>query len=519
MRVVTKEFLNENAYLSYPIDFRATYEPYSKEDVSVINSVLLDMKLTVPDDLATTAFVASIKVTNALVSMIIMGAKEAPYYDMPPAEPDYSSEEYDAFSAIVLATVTVSKATALQQNPIKLQGNVEGVGGWVVFGPGVQNNASWSFPGPASSAIDSSAINKYKYQGVKSLAKKEFEQTLTGPTFITGQNGIEVVRSGKNTLSIQFTGTTTDIKDSLSEYKGECGIRPETDTCAFTPIRTINNIPPKISNQGKNEVVLVLDLPIYGTLKDVRSPSGAFIPDGGFTVTSDVPLESLCPSRLAIPEIDCVDSNQAPLRATIPAIPFNTEIILETTSIMAPESHVFSMYQQHPTRNAISIFLPKQAVNILGEVVKELHIDHDAKAWQAYTQNGPSLNLFGPLEVNLNGHRSIELNGIPTRVAVGRVNILDQLEFNNVAVSVNSTDVPEWVGTYVRDYLGHYSSLNSKKYVLRVSPLNNAWSIYSNGAVVVGGTFDEKGVGISVQNYRDSNNQPQVRAVTAAGVA
>jgi hypothetical protein len=517
MRVVTKEFLNENSYLSYPIDFRATYEPYSKEDVSIINSVLLDMRLTIPDNLATTAFVASIKVTNVLVSMIIMGSKETPYYDVPPEQPDYSSEEYDAFSAIVLATVTVSKTAALQQAPVKLEGNIEGVGGWVVFGPGVQHNGSWSFDGPTSSAIASSAISRYKYSGVKSLAKKEFEQTLTGPTFIIGENGIEVVRKENNTLSIQFAGTTLDVKDNLSEYKGECGIRPETDTCAFTPIRTINNITPKISAQGKNEVVLILDLPLYGTLKDIRSPNGEVVPNGGFSVTSDVPLESLCPKRLAIPDVDCSDSNPVALAATIPTVPYNTKIVLEATSILAPESFIFRMYQQHPTRRNISIFIPEQIANILGESVRELHIDHDAKAWQAYTQNGPSLKLFGPLEVNLSGHKSVDINGIPTRLAVGRVNILDAFKFNNVVVSVNSEEVPEWAGTYVRDYLGHYSNLSSKKHTLRISPLNDSWSIYYNGAVIVGGAFDQKGISLSVQNYRDANNQSKVRAVTAVG--
>lgn len=521
MRVVTKEFLNENSYISYPIDFRATYEPYSKEDASAINSILLDMKLTIPEDVATTAFIASIKVTPALVSLVIMGSKESPYYDVDPPTPTYSSDEYTAFSAIVLATVTATKSTAIQQNPIKLESAIEGVGGWVVFGPGVQNNSSWSFNGSASSAIASSAITRYKYGGVKSFAKKGFEQTIDGVTFIAGQNGIEVVRSGANTLSIQFSGTTLDIKDELSEYKGLCGVRPETDTCTYNPIKTVNNILPKINIAGKNEVVLVLDLPLYGGYRDISGPNGVNITNGGFTVTSDVPLESLCPRRLEIPEIDCEDPpTTQTAQAVIPTVPFGAELVLEVaTTTSSPQSYVFAMQQQHSTRKSVSVFKPNRLVNLLDENIFELHIDHLGMQWQAYTATGPSLKLYGPIEVNLNGHRAITVNGVEVRMAVGRLNILDRLNLNAVTVTVDSSqDIPAWAGIYQRQYIGYYVHSINKNYILKVSPFNNAWNISSNGAVITGGNFDNKGIAINVQNYKDVYGASKIRSVTAAGV-
>lgn len=521
MRVVTKEFLNENAYISYPIDFRATYEPYSKEDASAINSILLDMKLTIPEDVANTAFIASIKITPALVSLIIMGSKESPYYDLEPPVPTYSSEEYTVFSAVVLGTITVAKSAAIQQNPVKLEAAIDGVGGWVVFGPGVQNTASWSFSGPASSAIASSAITRYKYGGVKLLAKKGFEQTISGTTFIAGQNGIEVVKSGSNTLSIQFSGTTLDVKNELSEYKGLCGIRPETDTCTYNPIKSINNIPPKTNTNGKNEIVLVLDLPLYGSYRDISGSDGTNIPNGGFIVTSDVPLESLCPRRLEIPEVDCENpSTTQTAQSVIPTVPFGAELVLEVaTSTSSPQSYVFTMQQQHPTRKSVSVFKPNRLVNLLDENIFELHIDHLGMQWQAYTATGPSLKLYGPIEANLNGHRTFMLNGVEVRIAVGRLNILDKLNLTLVKVTVDSEDIPAWVGSYLKQYVGYYVNSLDKNYILKLSPLNNTWNIAYKGVVVAGGNFDNKGLALITQNYKDANGVSKIRSVTAAGVA
>lgn len=519
MRIVTKEFLNENSYQSYPIDFRATYEPYSKEDASTINSLLLDMRLTLPEDLATTAFIANIKVTNALVSLIIMGSKEVPYYDAPPTTPTYTSAEYDAFSAIVLATVNVGKSIALRQNPIKLESAIDGVGGWVVFGPGVQNNANWSFNGPASSAIASSAITKYKYQGVKTISKFGFEEVVDGNVSFVGQNGIEVVRSG-NTVSIKFSGTSAEVENSLSNYKGECGVRPETNTCLLTPIKTINKIKPRQNSSGLNEIVLVLDSPLYAKLINTTNPNGDNVDNGGFAISSDVALEKMCPPRLAIPEIECV--NSAPLttaKSTLPTIPFGTELLLDVSSSSLIESHIFSMSQQHPTRKNVSVLKPPtRYVNIIGELIYELHVDHSAMQWQAYSNSGPSLLLFGPLELNFNGIKTISLNGVETKIGLGRLNILDRLNLNSVKISVDSADVPEWAGTYTKTYINNYTHTQNSNYSLRISSLNNAWTIHLNGVVVAGGTIDSSGVGLVAQNYKAADQSTKVRYITAAGI-
>lgn len=512
MKIVTKEFLNENAYSSYPIDSRATFEPYSKEDASAINSLLLDLKLTVPESVATTAFIANIKVTPALVSLVIMGSKETPYYEVVPPLPNYSSDEYTAFNAVVLATVAVSRNIALNQIPVRLEGQLDGVGGWVVFGPGVQNTCNWSFSSPASSAISSSAITRYKYGGVRNVAKKSFAETLDGAISLTGQNGIEIVQKADNVLAIQFSGTTGDISNGLSEYMGLCGIRPETETCAFTPIRTVNNVKPELGSD-KKEIVLILDAPLYAERTGTAAGRSTLL------VSSDQSLESLCQPRLQIPEYEC---RAAPLSAqeeSFTAITPGRKILLEAASAGISENAVFEMVQQHPNRVSVSVFKPVGTIpTILGEQAVELHIDQKTMQWQVYGASGPSLRLYGPLEIGLSGHRMITVNDIPRRIAIGNLNILDNLNLNSLSVKVDSTEVPNWAGTYTRQYIGTYIRTDSSEHVLKLSPINSSWSVYYNNTLVAAGSLDSTGFGMQTQSYKDASGTSKTRTVTAVGV-
>lgn len=517
MKIVTKEFLNENAYLSYPIDGRATYEPYSKEDASAIHSLLLDLQLTVPKEVANTAFVASIKVSSALVSLVIMGSKETPFYENTLPEPTYSSPEYDTFNAVILATAIVSRSQALTQTPVTLVGEIDGVGGWVVFGPGVENVGNWSFSGPASSAISSKAITLYEYGGVKTVGKFGFEKTLNGAINFVGQNGIEVVNEESNVISIRFSGPSVEVQNDLSQYAGECGIRPETNTCSSTPIKTINRIKPfKNPSDSKNELVLILNAPLYA--RAVFDPGI----DGpvGVEVSSDQPLESLCSPRLRIPDTECEETNPVlPATKAIVVAP-KTELVLEYASMGLYETVDFIMHQQHPNRPSVSVFKPKNNNNmIVGEIPLELHVDVSARQWQVYSVGGPSLKLFGSLDGGIVGYRNIELNGIPARLTIGQKNILDKLGMNSIIVKSDSLEAVPWEGTYSKVYHNNYVHENDSQYSFKLANIGNSWGIYKNKTLVIGGSFDSSAVSFQLQTYKNAIGNSETRAVTVRGVA
>jgi hypothetical protein len=156
---------------------------------------------------------------------------------------------------------------------------------------------------------------------------------------------------------------------------------------------------------------------------------------------------------------------------------------------------------------------------VLGDAAVELHVDQATMQWQVYTNSGPSLKLYGPLELGLNGHRTISVNDVPRRIAIGNLNVLDSLNFNSINIAVDSADIPEWVGTYTREYIGKYINSSKPNYVLRVAPINNSWSIYFNSSLVAAGSLDSFGFGLHTQKYQDSSGAVKVRTVTASGAA
>lgn len=518
MKIVTKQFLNENAFASYPLDSKATYEPYSLEDASRINSILLDLKITVPKHIANSVFIASIKITNSLVSMVLMGTKQALYYEeqLPPT-PEYTSAEYTALNSVILATVVVEVNTAATQIPIAITGELPGVGGWVIFGPGVENESNWSFSGPASSTISSLAVTRYDYSGVFSVAKKDFVETLDGAINIIGQNGVEVVKAANNTLSIQFSGTPFDVKNNLSIYAGACGNRPESNTCTFTPIQTINNLKPSTNtaaNPPVNEIVLVLDRPLYATLIDIAPNDSA-----GFSVGSDVAIESFCGNRLLLPPAECSSAAQGLSKAVeVPSLPTGLELALELDYLGSVTSVVCKLEQQHPNRPTISIFKPSKNISLLGEAVIDLHVDTSTGQWQVYSDAGPSLKLFGSLNYNLTGYKEFLLNGLSSKISLGPLNIFDKLNKNKLKLTVDSAEIPEWSGVYKRVHNGQYVHMEYSNYSIKTFALNNNWALYVNKTLTAGGTLNTNGFSNQLQNYTDANGNAQFRNIALAGI-
>ena len=515
MKVVTKDFLNENNYRQYPIDVLATYEPYTAADISIVNSLLTDMRLTVPAAVANSAFIANINVSSAIVSMVIMGVQTAPYFTAG-AQPatTYESAEYTAFDAVVLGTVTVLKSIAKTGTPVAIAGQIPGVGGWVTFGNGINLVASWSFAGPSSATLCSSVITRYDYGGVTTLAKAGFTQLLDGALTMVGQNGIVATTLGQ-TISLGFGGSVTEVKEQLAKYVGECGKRPETDTCSFKPIKQINGIKPETSNDGFNEIVLVLAKPLYGKLKDTD------ISLGGFQVGSDLALEDLAGPRLRIPNIECTDPALTLAANTGPATRFiatGTEVLLEVSYGVSYEYYSFKAEQQHPYRAAITIFKPTlPGKYLLGEQLVELHLDTSLNQWQVYTNVGPSLNLFGPLQYNLTGYRATTFNGIPYQLLVGPPNALDAANYN--ALVVNTTVSLPWAGTYLRRSYGQYVHTVDATYSTKVLTATKSWGIYQGNNLLAGGPLEANGFGSYIQHYTDSANQTQFRTISVMGKA
>jgi len=514
MKVVSRDFLNDNEYRSYPVDDRATFEPYSNTDVSAVNSLLSDIKLILPGSIAACAFIASVKVTNALVTLTIMGSQAHPFSPNTPAA-TLTNEQYSVLGAFVLATVQVRRSSSLPGSVVEIQSDVPGVGGWVVFGSGILNPGSWSFSGPQASMISDQCVTRYEYGGVTSIGRLNFNTAVDGQVQLVGQNGIEVVPDDKG-LAIQFSGTKGEIRQSLQSYLGQCGGRPESNTCAFTAIKTINGLVP----QGQDrELVIVLDKPLYATYEGSGDKEIV-------VVSSDLELSAFCKGRIDIPE-SCntaqgfteFTTRAYTVTPTRVALSPNTKLTFEIIVNGLVQSYRFTYTQQHPTREAIAVFTSNTPIVAFGETLLYLHVDEVLSEWQLYDNAGPSLVGFGPIATNLRSESDIVYQGSQYHMTLGPTTIYDQLGITQLIVGIQAPDSFEEAGTYIRKSYGRYEHISNPGYYVEIQGApNDVWAVNNNGLLLAAGTLDNDGRGVQTQTYVRSNGESAIRSIVILGV-
>jgi len=512
MRVVTRDFLNDNEFKSYPIDIRATYEPYySTDKVSSINCLLTDMSITIPESAAACIFIANISITRSLISMTIMGSKSHPFSDNAPDADDYSLE-YSMLGSYVVATVETRRQTNMNGVTVAISPKIPGVGGWITFGSGASKEGVWIFQGPSSSMISDFCITKYSYGGVTTIGRLGYDTVLDGRVEMTGQNGIEIQPdSDKNEIIIRFSGTSNEIKQSLRQYSGACGGRPESETCSFSPIKTINGIRPEGLN---SEIVLVLDRPLYATITNQQTERE------NFKISSDIPLESFCKGRISIPE-SCASSQsltnilkQAFNETTSQIVPDpSIKLVFEVHSTGAHVFTIFNYSHQNPLNAGQAIFKSNGSVNVLGESLNELVIDMALGEWQMYGGSGVSMTLFGSLLNNLRAFKEITYQGITYQVYIGIATVYDLQEVYAVDVIISAPDSFEEAGKYVRIAHSRYVHSNNPEYSLELRGTGNSWILSKNGMLLGAGTLDDQGFDSKVQSYVRTNGESAIRSL------
>lgn len=517
MRVVARDFLNNNEFNKYPIDESASYEPYPPEEQVSINCILSDMSITLPDTVASSLYVSRIAITPALISMTIMGVDTHPFdaegdYQFP--APSELSSEYSAFGAYVVATVQATRSANMAGVTVDITPNVDGVGGWITFGSGASKEGIWSFAGPESSMISDHCVTRYKYGGVKTIGKLGFQETLDGKITVIGQNGIEVVNDDSS-ISLQFSGTQQEAKESIQAYIGACGGRPESGTCTYSPIKTINGISP----QGPDsKIVLVLDRPLYGILEDAGTEEEVFI------VYSDVTLESFCRNRINIPG-DC----ETGLALTNVLYPPDTggdapqpdpsvPLLLEVYGGGSYSSSKFSYVQQSSDNLYEAIYRTTGSAVIMGEQVNELRIDTRRREWQAYTSTGVSMSAFGYLGSALSGKKTVTMNGSNYDIYLGVPSILDDLDMVGVQVSIDAPDSFEEQGSYYKTGKGVYTHSSRPEYVFELRGSRQSWIMHKSNVVIAAGTLSAAGEDSQIQEYKRATGESSLRTILVKGI-
>jgi len=276
MALVYAGWMNSNELRNYPLHDNATKR--SADDVILPDNILADMNIMVPESAGRFVYVSSVMLTPGLVSLTFLATD----YDPLAPEPSSSSSSSSSVGMIPLAAITVQKPVVLYKN-YPIEALYPGVAGWVAFGSGVNeiSSASFRFVEPLDGLLASKAVRAYKDYPVQSLGKTERLATLTGLILLRGEGDVVVGSAVRtiNGLKREVIAIGLDIatlpENMLRKYAGDCGERPEDQTCAKgKPFLTVNGVIPDCDGnidiifegldvtQVRVDHGMVIDLPI-----------------------------------------------------------------------------------------------------------------------------------------------------------------------------------------------------------------------------------------------------------------
>ena len=353
--ILNREFLDLSEDISYPLDEMAT--GYSDQQTTLPNDILADMRLTLDPALGSSVFVASIVVSDTLVTMTLVATDEAqsnpqslgyeqygtdaftsssPIFNSQKDEPflrqtlpTFPGEGESQSPIIPVAVVTAEIKETNKGRPVRVEPLENGVGGWAVFGRDLAQHSgkSWSFSSVKQSAIARRGVHFLNFSRITTLGKyKESGNSADGTVTLDGENGLQVVQKSRQNiyagpatplvrdiLEIGFVGD--NLKQNLERYTGPCGVRPDSASCyRGQPITSINGVKPTPStvseedtngNRYNNCIFLIFPEETLSpkVLAWHETSDGTGDLDSGIVLSSsDLPIRTVCPSPF--PEVD-----------------------------------------------------------------------------------------------------------------------------------------------------------------------------------------------------------------------
>jgi hypothetical protein len=352
MALVYAGWMNSNELRNYPLHDSATKR--SADDAILPDNILADMNIMVPESAGRFVYVSSVMLTPGLVSLTFLATD----YDPLAPEPSSSSSSSSSVGMIPLAAITVQKPVVLYKN-YPIEALYPGVAGWVAFGSGVNeiSSASFRFVEPLDGLLASKAVRAYKDYPVQSLGKTERLATLTGLILLRGEGDVVVGSAVRtiNGLKREVIAIGLDIatlpENMLRKYAGDCGERPEDQTCAKgKPFLTVNGVIPDCDGnidiifegldvtQVRVDHGMVIDLPIG--LDDVCS---TFDPER--YDPADLCEEPSSSSSSSSAQSSLSSSSSAPTPPTPPAPTEYYDDFSDPVRTLGDETHIGALRQ------------------------------------------------------------------------------------------------------------------------------------------------------------------------------
>lgn len=279
MPIRNQNWYNLQSTRRYPLDDLST--GVDDSGAFIRDDIIVDCHVRFPDSFGQYAYVQGINVTENLVTVVIGAANDL-----------------TGTNSRTIAVVTVSKPVAANVN-IELTPVRYGVSGWIVFGPGIDNNFVGRYTTPAQTFIGLRNARPYTNLPIPTLGKLGRAAALDGVINLLATSPLVATYYENYDVPIYDpatdTTTTTAVRaivvageaptatfNPYKEFLGPCSERPESGTCPKVPIERVAGVSPDCVTGNINIVV-------GGGLS-----STMFQECGGVDITTDRGLSTAC---------------------------------------------------------------------------------------------------------------------------------------------------------------------------------------------------------------------------------
>jgi hypothetical protein len=237
MAAINPDWYAGNATRAYPLDDAAT----ARDDagLELPPQVLVDCRVRFPLALGRYAYVGGLTVGPNIVTAVLLAADNTA---RPPAGTPAGGSG-TPLGAVSLPTPVVP----FRHYPIRPM--ADGVGGWLVFGPGIDEPYSGRFTAPIQSLLLPRVASAYSPLPVPTLGKLGVDPPLAGVIQLLGATDLEVVQDTREIGGAIVDVIILRLVDSLNRnvfglYAGPCAGRPESGTCTRPAVESINGVMP-----------------------------------------------------------------------------------------------------------------------------------------------------------------------------------------------------------------------------------------------------------------------------------
>lgn len=264
---------NLNRSRPYPIDSGASLHDDSGHTLP--SSIIVDLQLAFPDDAGSVPYIAALKVSEKIVSIVLAAA------DSPQMSGQFTP----------LAAVTLPQPVTLGKH-YPLEPLYNGVAGYIVFGD-VEREYQGKFSSPGQSRLSPRSFRVFRRPGVLSVRRAGASDAFRGLVRLRGSGDLEIVgeervppgQTDPVTVAVFRLRLQEGGYSLLEKYAGPCGVRPDSGNCPVPPIETIGGVEPDCDGN------IVIDFRGMTTSDLVDSNGVAY----GIAVDYGRNLDDICP--------------------------------------------------------------------------------------------------------------------------------------------------------------------------------------------------------------------------------